>query len=74
MVIAYKNVPFREKEEFYSLMQELIGTLIAQACEMAAFVYRKYCIEENSIKEISEAIHVSRDSVELMTQYYEKMK
>ena len=59
-------------EEFYSLMQELIGTLIAQACEMSACIYQKYCIEEKSTKEISEAIHVPQDAVELMAQYYEK--
>ena len=62
-------------EEFHSLMQELIGTLIAQACEMSAFIYQKYCIGEKSIKEISETIHVPEDSIELMAQYYErKMK
>ncbi len=62
-------------EEFHSLMQELIGTLIAQACEMSAFIYQKYCIEEKSIKKISETIHVPQNAVELMAQYYEeKMK
>ena len=59
-------------EEFYSLMQELIGTLIAQACEMSACIYQKYYIEKKSTKEISEAIHVPQDAVELMAQYYEK--
>ena len=59
-------------KEFHSLMQELIGTLIAQACEMSAFIYQKYCIEEKSIKEISETIHVPQNVVELMAQYYEK--
>ena len=53
-------------------MQELIGTLIAQACEMSACIYQKYCIEKKSTKEISEAIHVPQDAVELMAQYYEK--
>ena len=62
-------------EEFHSLMQELIGTLIAQACEMSACIYQKYCIEEKSINEISETIHVPQNAVELMAQYYEnKMK
>ena len=62
-------------EEFHSLMQELIGTLIAQACEMSALIYQKYCIEKKSIKEISETIHVPQNAVELMAQYYEnKMK
>ena len=62
-------------EEFHSIMQELIGTLIAQACEMSALIYQKYCIEKKSIKEISETIHVPQNAVELMAQYYEnKMK
>lgn len=59
-------------EEFHSLMQELIGTLIAQACEMSACIYQKYCIEEKTIKEISETIHVPQNAVELIAQYYEK--
>ena len=59
-------------EEFHSIMQELIGTLIAQACEMSALIYQKYCIEEKSINEISETIHVPQNAVELMAQYYEK--
>ena len=59
-------------KEFHSLMQELIGTLIAQACEMSAYKKQKYCIEEKSIKEISETIHVPQNVVELMAQYYEK--
>lgn len=59
-------------EEFNSLMQELIGTLIAQSCEMSALIFQKYCIEENSIKEISEAIHVPQNIVKLMAQYYDK--
>ncbi len=59
-------------EEFNSLMQELIGTLIAQACEMSALIYQEYCIEEKSIKEISETIHVPQNVVELMAQYYKK--
>lgn len=62
-------------EEFYLLMQELIGTLIVQACEMSALVYQCYCIDGKSIKEISETIHVPKESIELMAQYYErKMK
>ena len=52
-------------------MQKLIGTLIAQSCEMSALVYQKYCIEKNSIKEISETFHVPENSVELMAQYYD---
>lgn len=62
-------------EEFNSLMQKLVVTLLAQACEMSALVYRHYCVEEKSIKEISEIVHVPEDSIEAMAQYYErKMK
>ncbi len=53
-------------------MQELIATLIVQACEMSALIYQKYCIEKNSIREISETIHVPGSTIELMTQYYDK--
>ena len=62
-------------EESHSLMRELIGTLVAQACEMAALVLQYYCVDEKSIKEISEKFDLPEDTVELMTQYYErKMK
>lgn len=61
-------------EEFSSLMKELLGTLIAQACEMSAFVYQCYCIEGKSIKEIAETIHVPENSIELMAQYYDRKK
>lgn len=59
-------------EEFYSQMRELIGTLIAQACEMATLVFQYYCIEERSIEEISETVHVPKDIIEIMAQYYKK--
>lgn len=62
-------------EEFNSLMRDLIGTLVAQACEMAALVLQYYCVDEKSIKEISEIFHVPENTIELMAQYYErKMK
>lgn len=62
-------------EEFNSLMRDLIGTLVAQACEMAALVLQYYCVDEKSIKEISEKFDVPENTIELMTQYYErKMK
>lgn len=62
-------------EEFNSLMRELLGTLVAQACEMAALVLQYYCVDEKSIKEISEKFDVPENTIELMTQYYErKMK
>lgn len=53
-------------------MQELIGTLIAQACEMAALVLQRYYVDEKSIKEISEIFHVPENTIGLMTQYYER--
>ena len=55
-------------EEFHSLMRDLIGTLVAQACEMAALVLQYYCVDEKSIKEISEKFDLPEDTVELMTQ------
>lgn len=58
--------------EFHSLMQELIGRLIAQSCEMSALIYQKYCVEEKSIKEISETIHVPQNAVELMARTVRK--
>lgn len=61
-------------EEFSSLMRNLIGTLILQACEMAALVLKYYCIEQKSIKEISEIVHIPEDTIELMAQYYERKK
>lgn len=67
-----KSKPSPYVKEFNSLMQELIATLIAQACEMSALVYQKYCIEKNSIREISETINVPGGTIELMAQYYDK--
>lgn len=61
-------------EEFHSLMRELIGTLVAQACEMAALVLQYYCVDEKSVKEISEIFHVPENTIELMAQYYETKK
>lgn len=34
-------------KEFIDLMRKLVGTLIAQSCEMAALVYQNYYIEKN---------------------------
>lgn len=62
-------------KEFTDLMRELVGTLMAQSCEMAALVLQYYCVDEKSIKEISEIFHVPENTIELMAQYYErKMK
>lgn len=59
-------------EAFNSLMQELIGTLVAQACEMSALVLQYYCVDGKSVKEIAETFHVPEDTVELMAQYYKR--
>lgn len=72
MMEESKPKPSPYVKEFNSLMQELIATLIAQACEMSALIYQKYCIEKNSIREISETIHVPGSTIELMAQYYDK--
>lgn len=34
-------------KELIDLMRKLVGTLIAQSCEMAALVYQNYHIEKN---------------------------
>lgn len=61
--------------KFTSLMQQMVKTLIVQACEMAAIVYQYYSIDGKSIKEISEMFNVSQNIIQLMAQYYErKMK
>lgn len=60
--------------EFTSLMQEMIGTLIVQACEMAAIVYQYHCIDKKSIEEISKAINVPEETVQLISQYYDRKK
>lgn len=58
--------------EFTSLMQKMIGTLIVQSCEMAAIVYQYYCIDNESIEEISKAINVPEKTVQLISQYYDR--
>ena len=59
-------------KEYTDLMKKLLGTLIAQSCEMAALVYQNYCIEKKSIKEIAKKFNVNEESVQLMVQYYDK--
>jgi len=72
MMEESKSEPSPYVKEFNSLMQELIATLIAQACEMSALIYQKYCIEKYSIREISETIHAPESAIELMAQYYDE--
>ena len=59
-------------KEYADLMRKLLGTLIAQSCEMAALVCQNYCIEQKSIEEISKEFNIDKESVQLMVQYYDK--
>lgn len=59
-------------KEYTDLMKKMLGTLLAQSCEMAAFVYRNYCIEKKSIEEILKEFNVGEEAVQLMVQYYDK--
>ena len=59
-------------KEFIDLMRKLIGTLIAQSCEMAALVYQNYYIEKKSTEEISKEFHVDEESIRIVSQYYDK--
>lgn len=59
-------------KKYTELMKKLLGTLIAQSCDMVALVYQNYCIEEKSIEEISKAFNVDEESVQLMALYYDK--
>ena len=59
-------------KEFIVLMRKLVGTLIAQSCEMAALVYQNYYIEKKSTEEISKEFHVDEESIRIVSQYYDK--
>lgn len=59
-------------KEFIDLMRMLVGTLIAQSCEMAALVYQNYYIEKKSTEEISKEFHVDEESIRIVSQYYDK--
>lgn len=59
-------------KEYADLMKKLLGTLIAQSCEMAALIYQNYCVERKSIGEISKVFNVDEESIQLMAQYYDK--
>lgn len=59
-------------KEFIDLMRKLVGTLIAQSCEMAALVYQNYYIEKKSAEEISKEFHVDEESIRIVSQYYDK--
>ena len=59
-------------KEFIDLMRKLVGTLIAQSCEMAALVYQNYYIEKKSTEEISKEFHVDEESIRIISQYYDK--
>jgi len=57
--------------EFANLMKKLVGILIVQACEMAAFIYQGYCIAGKSIEELSKEYHVDEETIQLIAQYYD---
>ena len=59
-------------KEFIDRMRKLVGTLIAQSCEMAALVYQNYYIEKKSTEEISKEFHVDEESIRIVSQYYDK--
>ena len=59
-------------KEFIDLMRKLVGTLIAQSCEMTALVYQNYYIEKKSTEEISKEFHVDEESIRIVSQYYDK--
>lgn len=59
-------------KEFIDLMRKLVGTLIAQSCEMAVLVYQNYYIEKKSTEEISKEFHVDEESIRIVSQYYDK--
>lgn len=58
--------------EYADLMKRLLGALIAQSCEMAALVFRNYCIEEKSVEEISKEFNVDEEAIQLMVKYFTK--
>lgn len=59
-------------KELIDLMRKLVGTLIAQSCEMAALVYQNYYIEKKSTEEISKEFNVDEESIRIVSQYYDK--
>lgn len=59
-------------EEFINLMRKMVGTLIAQSCEMSVLVYQNYCIEKKSTEEISEEFLIDEKFIRLVEQYYDK--
>lgn len=61
-----------EFTEFNNYMKQIIGTLIVQACEMAALVYQNYCIENKSVDEISNEFSIDEGTILLMANFYDK--
>ncbi|RKI38789.1 hypothetical protein D7V86_16545 [bacterium D16-51] len=60
--------------EYVNLMRKMVGTLIAQSCELSAIIYQRYCIKKSSVKEISDELNLDEEFVQLMTQYYDNPK
>lgn len=59
-------------KKFIDLMRKLVGTLIAQSCEIASLVYQNYYIEKKSTEEISKVLNVDEESIRIVSQYYDK--
>lgn len=59
--------------QYTDLMKQMLETLIAQACEMAGFVYQKYCIDKKSLDEITEEFQVDKKSLLLITKYFDNL-
>ncbi len=59
-------------KEFSGLMRKLLGTLMAQSCEIAAIVYQNHCIREKTAEEISKEFNIDEESIRIMVQYYDK--
>ena len=51
---------------------ELFKVLQESEAEINPLVYQNYCIEKQSIEEISKEFNVNEESVQLMVQYYDK--
>lgn len=58
--------------EFAGLMRNMIGELVVEACELAAFVYQQYCMDGKTLAEIAEESKVDGNILCLIAQYYDR--
>lgn len=58
--------------EFAELMRNVIGELAAEACELSAFVYQKYCVDGKTLAEIAEEAKADENILCLVAQYYDR--